>query len=263
VLTATRATGPLLLVAAVVAGILVGERVGPGPAVGALAVAVVAAAGAAVAWCAGPSCGRIALALMIGAAVPLGAAVMERALDGLEHSPLSQPIATRADATISGALVDDPQGARFASSVLLHVDGLVLGRRPSVDAGGRTVLVRASGDAAPRLDVLEAGDRVTVRGWFRPLDEFEGRYRWRHAVGTFEAVAVIGFTPPATPLARVANAARGAVLRGTQGIPRAERAIVAGFLVGDTRDAPAPVVEQFRASGLSHLLVVSGENVGE
>ena len=54
---------------------------------------------------------------------------------------------------------------------------------------------------------------------------------------------------------------RAAVLRGTLGIAPAERAIVAGFLVGDTREAPAPVVEQFRASGLSHLLVVSGENV--
>jgi competence protein ComEC len=51
------------------------------------------------------------------------------------------------------------------------------------------------------------------------------------------------------------------VLRGTLDLPSTERAVVAGFLVGDTRDAPEPVIEQFRASGLSHLLVVSGENV--
>jgi competence protein ComEC len=261
VITGTRATGPLLLVAAVVAGIVAGERAGPGPAVTTLAVAAAAMVGAGVAWWAGEPSGRVALVLAVAATVPLGAAVMQRALDGLEHSPLSRPIAARADATVSGSLVDDPQGERFASNVLLRVDDLALARGAPHDAGGQTVLVRASGDAAPRLDVLEAGDRVTLRGWFRPLDEFEGRYRWRHAVGTFEAVAVVGFTSPASPLARIANSARAAVLRGTLGIAPAERAIVAGFLVGDTREAPAPVVEQFRASGLSHLLVVSGENV--
>jgi len=40
-----------------------------------------------------------------------------------------------------------------------------------------------------------------------------------------------------------------------------DRALVAGFLLGDTRALPASVTDQFRAAGLSHLTAVSGENV--
>ena len=36
---------------------------------------------------------------------------------------------------------------------------------------------------------------------------------------------------------------------------------MAGFLLGDTRELPPDVEEQFRASGLTHLLAVSGANV--
>ena len=40
-----------------------------------------------------------------------------------------------------------------------------------------------------------------------------------------------------------------------------DRALVAGFLVGDDRALPPGVAADFRAAGLSHLLVVSGANV--
>ena len=36
---------------------------------------------------------------------------------------------------------------------------------------------------------------------------------------------------------------------------------MSGFLLGDTRELPRDVEEQFRASGLTHLLAVSGANV--
>ena len=38
-------------------------------------------------------------------------------------------------------------------------------------------------------------------------------------------------------------------------------ALLAGFLLGDTRAIPQPVSDDYRASGLSHLLAVSGANV--
>jgi hypothetical protein len=40
-----------------------------------------------------------------------------------------------------------------------------------------------------------------------------------------------------------------------------ERALLAGFLLGDTRAVPDDLVDDFRDSGLSHLLAVSGANV--
>jgi competence protein ComEC len=51
------------------------------------------------------------------------------------------------------------------------------------------------------------------------------------------------------------------VLRGTEPLPPTPRALLAGFLLGDTRAVPADVEADYRDSGLSHLLAVSGENV--
>jgi competence protein ComEC len=51
------------------------------------------------------------------------------------------------------------------------------------------------------------------------------------------------------------------VLAGGAGLAATDRALVAGFLVGDDRDLPDAVAADFRAAGLSHLLVVSGANV--
>jgi competence protein ComEC len=60
---------------------------------------------------------------------------------------------------------------------------------------------------------------------------------------------------------RVANRARAAVLDGTGMLPATERALLAGFLLGDTRALPDALVDDFRDAGLSHLLAVSGANV--
>ena len=60
---------------------------------------------------------------------------------------------------------------------------------------------------------------------------------------------------------RTANSARAAVLAGTNVLPATERALLAGFLLGDTRSLPDALVDDFRDAGLSHLLAVSGANV--
>ena len=62
-------------------------------------------------------------------------------------------------------------------------------------------------------------------------------------------------------MAAVANRVRDVVLRGTEPLDADARALVAGFLLGDTRAIPDAIAEDYRASGLSHLLAVSGANV--
>ena len=59
----------------------------------------------------------------------------------------------------------------------------------------------------------------------------------------------------------VANAGRRAVLRGSAVLPSTPRALLSGFLLGDTRAIPDDLVAAFRDAGLSHLLAVSGANV--
>ena len=66
---------------------------------------------------------------------------------------------------------------------------------------------------------------------------------------------------PDRPWFVVANAARDAVLRGAGTLPATPRALLAGFLLGDTRAIPDDLVDDFRDAGLSHLLAVSGANV--
>jgi competence protein ComEC len=121
--------------------------------------------------------------------------------------------------------------------------------------------VVAEADAAPRLALLDAGDRVSLRGWLRPLEAYDQHLRWRHAVARFDAQALLAFDGPTSPSTRVANTLRSVVLDGTAVLPPTERALVAGFLLGDTRALPDEVLERFRAAGLSHLLAVSGANV--
>ena len=242
-----RRWGPTLVAAAVVLGILVGERRGGSPAriplVGALVGGSIALAGA---W--SRRAGVAALVCCCVAALLGGWAATARALDGQHRSALTDAVRDRRDATVDVTLTTDPEATRFAARAL--------GR-----TRGRIVVVDASGDAATRLGVLAAGDRVRLRGYFRPLDRFEARARWQHAVGALAAGEVLAFAPPASPLMRVANWLRDRVLAGTRRVPEPQRALLAGFLLGDTTDLPEAVVADFRASGLSHLVAVSGQNV--
>jgi competence protein ComEC len=186
----------------------------------------------------------------------LAGASMQRALDGLEHSPLTAPRDARAAATIAATLVEDPDGTQYSAKVLARVR-----RLDGHDAGSRIVLVTAGGDAASRLRLLETGDEVDLSGWLQPLSGYDTRLRWRHAAARFDAVELLGFEAAGSPLHRSANALRDRVLAGGRHLPATERALLAGFLLGDTRGLPRDTEEQFRAAGLTHLLAVSGANV--
>jgi competence protein ComEC len=182
----------------------------------------------------------------------LGTAGMQRALDGLVHHRWSAPVARGDVVEARGRLVSDPDGSRFRTDVLVKIDG-----------ARRIFLVRGAGADAGRLRVLDAGDRVTLRGRLAPTpDDLSGeRARWRHAVALIDDAELVAFTPPRDLLASIANRFRGTVLRGGRALPPVPRALLSGFLLGDTRGIPDDVADEYRDSGLSHLLAVSGANV--
>jgi competence protein ComEC len=244
--------GPIVLLGALVGGILWGDARGADAAGALLAVAIL---GLGAAWTlrATP---RRALALATVATVLLGAAVEQRALHGVAISPLAAPVRRGASVGVTATLTDDPSGPQYVTEALAVVD-TVDGR----DAGGRTVLVRVSGDEQSALRVLDAGDRVRLRGRIGPLAGFSSRLRWRHAVGALDVERVQAATGPDDAWFVVANAARSVVLRGASSLPPTPRALLAGFVLGDTRAIAPDLVDDFRASGLSHLLAVSGANV--
>lgn len=245
--------GPILAAAAVLLGTRAGEHLPWAASTAGASVVVLTPAAPLILARAYRRWRRVAGLLLLAA---VGAVVMARALAGLGGGP-AVLAATAADTErrVTVRLAADPQGRWTGVRVPARVEA-VDGRR----ARG-TVLVLATRGAAERLRVLEAAEAALLVGHFRALEAGERRWRWRHVGAVFEAHDLIGAGQAAPAVLRVANGLRHRVLAGGEALSDTDRALVAGFLVGDDRGLPAAVAADFRAAGLSHLLVVSGANV--
>jgi competence protein ComEC len=157
-----------------------------------------------------------------------------------------------------------PASARPVTEVVtLLTDPAPLGsgERATVKMGGKHVEITAHGGAARKLARLLAGDRVRLEGQLKPVAGSPGRrLAHRHIVGRIEVTSV-GDQQDGAPVFRSANRVRRVIERGARVMSPAEQALFSGFVLGDDRAEPAEVVDEFRASGLSHLTAVSGENV--
>ena len=177
---------------------------------------------------------------VVGAVVVVAAFLGGRAWQG-DRPVRAGPFHARA------SLVSDPQ----------EVAGAVVAE---VRAGGRHLVVWARGDAGRVLDQRLAGQSVDVTGRQRPRpggDLVEAR---RHVVGEVDATAITA-AGDGGPLALLANAVRRRIEAGADTLPSDRQAIYRGFVLGDDRGESPVLASDFAASGLAHLLVVSGENV--
>ena len=113
---------------AAVAGILVGDALGPGSA-GRTLVISLAGVGA-IALVRGPTV-RSALVLIV--LVGLGCALERRALHGLTSGATVDAARARADVVVTATLVDDPDGSRWSTRALARVESLEV----RTDAGPR------------------------------------------------------------------------------------------------------------------------------
>lgn len=147
------------------------------------------------------------------------------------------------------ALVDDPQPLGRATRVLVEIDG----ERFEMWARGRALQIR--------VREWRAGERVRASGQRRALrPERQGRVAWQHVVGEFRPDWVSDVTA-GSPVANASNRVRATLERGAAHLPGDDGALFRGLVVGDDRDQPREMIERFRASGLSHLTAVSGQNV--
>jgi competence protein ComEC len=147
----------------------------------------------------------------------------------------------------TATLVDDPQ----------DVAGAVVAE---VRARGHHFEVWAHGQSASVLADRQAGQRIQVQGRVAPRppdDDLDAR---RHVVGVVTAAQLIA-VPGDGPLVAGVNALRGVLLAGARPLSADQRSLYGGFVLGDVRGQSPVVADDFRGSGLSHLLVVSGENV--
>jgi competence protein ComEC len=122
---------------------------------------------------------------------------------------------------------------------------------------GERVLVRGGGRHA-----FAVGAEVLVRGGYEPLPVFEAAARRRGAHALLAADAVV---PTGRRRGGVAGALDGVRARAERtlatGLPPRLAALARGMVLGQDEALPAEMRDDFRASGLAHLLAASGANV--
>jgi competence protein ComEC len=162
-----------------------------------------------------------------------------------------------------------PEGAgpfpAVAASDPVRFDwGWGLELRASAQVDGRAIEVDAWASDDGRAPRIVAGDHLVVRGWFERLgaDGFEDVLRGRGLDAALHLSSIRVLGPTGDPLLRLANAARDAMRRGARAsLADREAGLFLGLAIGDTEGMDREVEEDFRASGLGHLLAVSGSNV--
>ena len=110
---------------------------------------------------------------------------------------------------------------------------------------------------------LTAGDRLGVDGVLsRVRGDFGSYLRHRGYVAALQVDDVRRRGPPSNPIMRAAGALRVALARSLRRVlPEREAGLLMGLALGDTSFLDPRIEEDFRATGLSHLTAVSGENV--
>jgi competence protein ComEC len=160
--------------------------------------------------------------------------------------------------TVEGTLKTDPGTSTFGWSAEVYV------RTVTWRDGAVTVRssIWASGDGSrPRA---RRGDRVSLEGVVRVPDDPGFAEALRHK-GIPAQLQVDSFTRSggsANVFVRATQATRQAVGRSiTRVFPPREAGLLLGLVLGDDSELEPGMERDFRAAGLSHLLVVSGENV--
>lgn len=175
-------------------------------------------------------------------------------LERVRTSPLARP----GTATIAGTLRTDPLAKPYGWSAVLGVDRIE--RDASVTTAGGSLWVGGSG--APPEAVR--GDRVEVDGAIRVPDDpgfADSLLRRGIAAGVkVRDLRVLGRST--NPCIRAAQEVRALVGRSIERLfaPR-PAALLLGLALGDEGGLDDATRRDFRATGLGHLLVVSGQNV--
>jgi competence protein ComEC len=207
-----------------------------------------------------PAAGRAPAVVVVGVAatglVLLGVGWGRVAHDRVAGSALLQR--SPAVMTLEGELRVDPAPSAFGWSAVLDV------RR--ADWSGGAVALRESVwlSSDGELPDAERGDRLRVSGDVRaPGDAgFRAMLERRGIAVEVQADRVIALGPSSDPLVRAAQAFRAFVGRSIERLfPRRESGLLLGLALGDDSHLDEGVDRDFQATGLGHLLVVSGENV--
>ncbi|HYN33050.1 MAG TPA: ComEC/Rec2 family competence protein [Ilumatobacteraceae bacterium] len=148
-----------------------------------------------------------------------------------------------------GRLMSDPQPYPSSTRVIIELEG----ERFEMWSRGRA--------QQQRVMRWRGGQWIQVHGERVLLDSQRAhRVAWQHVVGRFD-LDWASDVAPGGPVARASNRVRAAIERAAEFIPEPHGALFRGLVIGDDREQPPDMTARFRASGLSHLTAVSGQNV--
>jgi competence protein ComEC len=198
----------------------------------------------------------VALGLLLG--VVCGAAATVARVSARDAAPVAA--LARGHATVRAELDvrDDPRPVRgVAGRPRTYAIGADLTRLTAADNGhswrvGVRVLVLAS-DAA--WVSLLPGQSVTATGRLSPPRGGDLRAAVLSVSGAPEAVRIAPWYQ------RAAGALRAGLQRACAPLPDAPGGLLPGLVVGDTSALDPELADDFRATGMTHLVAVSGSNV--
>jgi competence protein ComEC len=204
--------------------------------------------------------GRVLVAsVLLGGFALLGAADGALRAAHIEASPLS--ILSGRSVQIHGSLGADPEPGALGWTVAVNVEVLW----PTTEGWPEQVAVHDPvwTEGRGRPPPLHAGDRVEVAGLLdQPSGDFGTYLRHRGYAAALSASTFRYLGPPSSPVVRAAEAVRRAFRGSLQRVfPPREAGLMMGLTLGDTSRLDPGVEEDFKATGLTHLLAVSGENL--
>ena len=206
---------------------------------------------------------RRGTALVAGALVCAAAAGLATSarVHGRTTGPLHDAASRAAAVTVLAVLTDDPRlVVPKPGAGALAVRELVVARVrvEQLQVAGRTVRLRSPvlvlAQDLTWLALLPS-QRVRVEGRLAPAERGDDVAAVLSARG---AVRVLG---PPSRLQQVAGALRAGLRRAVAPLPAAERGLLPGLVVGDTSTLDPDLKADFRTTGLTHLVAVSGTNV--
>jgi competence protein ComEC len=216
------------------------------------------------------------LALVAALALMAGALVADLRLAAVEHGRLPglEGRAISARAVLLEPVRDRPGGLAVVRARLLDGaaagDGAVLkirsrpGSGPAARTGGGWPASGAGGGQASGAGGgwPGVGEVVAIRGTVAPLGRYDEYQRRRGALAAIEASALRATGERRGGLAGLVDAARRRAEAGLErGLKDEDAALLRGMVLGQDEQLSDDVRDDFKRSGLAHILAVSGQNV--
>ena len=199
---------------------------------------------AAALLCAAAACVAVGMRTAARAAGPLADLAAERAEVRAELVLTGDPVELRSRVVGAQRL---PGGVRVPA----RVEAITIGARRTSMRHPVTVVVDAPGGWRGRLP----GERVEVEARLAPPRDSEEGVAVVRAHGSPRSLAGPSW------LARAAGRVRAGLHDAARVLPESERGLLPGIVLGDTSRLDPGVREDFRRTGLTHLVAVSGANV--